>query len=54
MINFIETKIEEVFKVALELGLEKDIFKKALREIAVVAIDEFWLNCANNKLKNKI
>lgn len=45
-IEMTELKIEEVYKVALKLGVnnakefEKDIFKKALREIAMTAIDE--------------
>jgi len=44
--TFVETKIEEAYKVALMLGLDKaadiqkDLFRKALNQIAVTAIDE--------------
>ena len=46
MKSFVEHKIEEIYNVAIKLGvenatdMEKDLFKKALRQIAVAAIDE--------------
>lgn len=46
MKTFTDHKIDEVYEVALKLGIElatdmeKDIFKKALRQIAVAAIDD--------------
>jgi hypothetical protein len=46
MKSFVEEKIEEIYNVAIKLGLEnatdmeKDLFKKALKQIAVAAIDE--------------
>jgi hypothetical protein len=46
MRSFVEIKIEEIYNVALKLGvdkaseMEKDLFKNALRQIAVAAIDE--------------
>jgi len=46
MKSFVEHKIEETYNVAIKLGLskssdmEKDLFKTALRQIAVAAIDE--------------
>jgi hypothetical protein len=46
MKSFVENKIEEIYNVAIKLGvdkatdMEKDLFKKALRQIAVAAIDE--------------
>lgn len=52
MRSFVEQKIDEVYNVALKLGvegatdMEKDIFKKALRHIAVAAIDEVRGNIA--------
>jgi len=44
--TFVETKIEEAYKVALMLGLDKaeniqkELFKKTLNQIAVSAVDE--------------
>jgi len=41
-----EKKIEEIYKLAVNLGLdarsdmEKDVFKKALAQIAVCAVDD--------------
>jgi hypothetical protein len=61
---FVEHKIEEIYNVAIKLGLEnatdmeKDLFKKALRQIAVAAIDEVrgnisqLLNEESNKYTN--
>jgi len=46
MKSFVEHKIEEIYNVAIKLGvdkateMEKDLFRKALRQIAVAAIDE--------------
>lgn len=46
MSNYTEKKINQVFELALKLGLdksskyEKEIFKNSLIEIAVAAIDE--------------
>jgi len=46
MKHYIKDKIDEAFKIALVLGLkgatetEKELFKKSLTQIAVVAIDE--------------
>lgn len=46
MKSFVEQKIEDVYNVAIKLGadkateMEKDLFRKALRQIAVAAIDE--------------
>ena len=46
MKSFVEHKIEEIYNVEIKLGvekatdMEKDLFKKALRQIAVTAIDE--------------
>ncbi len=46
MKSFVDQKIDELYDVALKLGvenattLEKTLFKKALRQIAVAAIDE--------------
>ncbi len=46
MKSFVEHKIEEIYNVVIKLGvekatdMEKDLFKKALRQIAVAAIDE--------------
>jgi len=50
MKSFVEHKIEEIYNVAIKLGLEKatemekDLFKKALMQIAVAAIDEVRSN----------
>ncbi len=46
MKSFVDKKIEEIYNVALKLGvenaseLEKRLFKSSLRQIAVAAIDE--------------
>jgi hypothetical protein len=48
--TFVDTKIEEIYQVALKLGVdkatefEKELFKKALKQIAVCAIDEVRSN----------
>lgn len=53
MKSFVEQKIEEIYNVAIKLGidkaseLEKDLFKKALRQIAVAAVDEVRTNVGN-------
>ena len=50
MKSFVEHKIEEIYNVAIKLGvdkateMEKDLFRKALRQIAVAAIDEVRSN----------
>lgn len=50
MKSFVERKVEEIYNVAIKLGveratdMEKDLFKKALRQIAVAAIDEVRSN----------
>jgi len=53
MKSFVEHKIEEIYNVAIKLGvdkasdMEKDLFRKALRQIAVAAIDEVRGNISN-------
>lgn len=46
MKSFVDHKIEEIYNCAIKLGIdkasdiEKKLFKQALRQIAVAAIDE--------------